>query len=132
MRSRPLWLCDVAAALEAAACNIRTRSITPAATRKLSSWLLTVIGLAGFYGFSAPTPLSHADEPAALGSFGMAGNVSPVAAQGGGPTIQPIHYYMRAIPGRAVDELFHDGFNPIKATFRLGIRPHGLLPLLAG
>ena len=126
--SRPLWLCDVAAALEAQPTSFDWNYCL-SGDPQLSSWLLTVIGLAGrLLGADVshlPPGMRAQNLPAWL--------VTSVLwrRRGPGPTgSNHIHYYMRH-PLGAVDGLFHDGFNPIKATFRLGVRPHGLLPLLA-
>ena len=95
--------------------------------QRLSGWVLAVIGLACRLlnaRLDHPTLAARTqDLPAWL--------VNTVLWRwGAGRNPKPVSYYLRH-PREALDGLFYDGLNPIKATFRMGVRPRGYLPLLA-
>jgi Uncharacterised nucleotidyltransferase len=120
---RPLWLCDVAAAVEARPPAFDWDYFLSGHPR-LTDWALCVLALAGLLlGARAghPRVTAAADrlpgwfERTALERWGAAGDRKPYA-----------HYLCR--PGRAARELYYRGLNPIRFTFRAGLSPHTRLP----
>jgi hypothetical protein len=123
---RPLWLCDVAALLEAAPADFDWNyclSGRPA----LSRWVLAVTGLAHRVleaRISDPTIQEWALE--ALPSW-MEEAVRWRWATG--RHRRPFSFYCRH-PRAAVDELFYHGLSPIRSAFRLGPPPRTKLALV--
>jgi hypothetical protein len=121
---RPLWLCDVAALLEALPAKFDWDYCLSGNPRR-SEWVVWMAALAGrLLGARVnPEVLRRGRKPphwlreAVLWGWGR------------GPSRRPCAYYARH-PLEAATDLLNEGLNPIKATFRLGVRPRHRLPLL--
>ncbi len=118
---RPLWLCDLAAALEGR---------SPAfdwdyclhGDPGLSGWVVWALGLA------RRLLAARIDDPgvAAEAERVPAWVVGSVLWRWGAGKRKPVSYYWRH-PQEALAGLCYLGLNPIKSTFRLGLRPRSRL-----
>jgi hypothetical protein len=123
---RPLWLCDVAAALEARPPDFDW-DYCLSGRRRLSAWVLAAIGLACRL---LDARLDHPPLEARANDLPGWLVHTVLWRWGAGRTRKPIAYYLRH-PVEGVEELLYDGLNPIKATLRLAVRPRGYGLLLA-
>jgi hypothetical protein len=114
---RPIWLCDVGAVLEAASDFDWTCCLSGDA--KGARWVLRVVGLA-----QRLLGVQVRDRRIAR----QAAEAVPWMVEtllwrwGSGRDRKPFTYYLRH-PEDAASGLLHDGLNPIKAAYRLGICP---------
>lgn len=112
---RPLWLCDVAAALEARPADFDWDYCLSGCPYR-TSWLLAMIGVAGrLLGAAINAPAVEATI-ATLPSW-VANAI--LWRWGAGWARQPLGYYLR----HPLEGLFYEKLNPLFATYRLGAPP---------
>jgi hypothetical protein len=122
--ARPLWLCDVAAALESRPADF-DRSYCLSGDPRLTRWVAAVIGLAcRLLGAELNNPAFSrkvADVPgwleqAALWRWGAVNDR------------ERLGFYLRN-PGATAQAIYYRGLDPIKASLRLGAWPRHRLTL---
>jgi hypothetical protein len=123
---RPLWLCDIAAAMEALPDGFDWHYFL-AGNERLSDWVRCVIGLSG-RGLGARLP-----QPAETWSERVPCWMERTVLWrwGSGPRRQSLSHYLRH-PFGAFQGLRYHGFNAIRGVFQLGLSPltHWPIPLL--
>jgi hypothetical protein len=116
---RPLWLCDVGAALEAAPDNFDW-DYCLSGNAKWSRWVLAVVGLAQRLLGADVRPTRIAQRAADAVPPWMVETV--LWRWESGRDRKPFAHYLRH-PLAALSAVLHDGLNPIKAGYRLGVCP---------
>lgn len=118
---RPLWLCDVAAAVEAVSDEFDW-DYCLSGDRASTLWVLDTIGLAGRVLAARVDHLPRRVREHRIPEWVVQ---TVLWRWGSGRTRQRFRYYLRH-PLEAMERLRYDGLNPIKATYRMGIRPNGV------
>ncbi len=123
---RPLWLCDLAAALEGRSPDFDWDYCLHG-DPVLSGWVVWALGLARRLLEAQIDEPGVAEEAERVPAW----VVRSVLWRWGAGRRKPVSYYLRH-PRKALAGLCYLGLNPIKATFRLGLRPRSrLLVVLA-
>jgi hypothetical protein len=120
---RPIWLCDVAAAVEALRAEFDWHYLL-AGNPKLSDWLRCVVGLSGrLLDARLPEPARDWMErvPAWL-------ERTVLWRWGAGLRPRSLGHYLRH-PIEGFEGLRYHGFNPIRGVFQLGLSPFTRLPV---